>query len=169
MKLIDLFEQQKVIRGHQILPYGKKELDYEGVTVMGDFSCRSTKIKSLKGAPNYVGGYFNCEDTRITSLEGAPEHVGGFFDCRHTKIKSLHNVHKQIKYIGRDFYISHTIKSHILGVMFIKGLLGIEFISGNVEQKYVEDIINKHLAGDHDPHTTQEELIDAGFSEYAKL
>ena len=53
--------------------------------------------------------------------------------------------------------------------MFIEGLQEIEFHLGNTEQKQVENIINKHLAGNRNAHDAQEELIEAGLSEYAKL
>jgi len=65
--------------------------------------------------------------------------------------------------------LPHTIKSHILGVMFIKGLLEIRIHGGNIEQVQVERIINKHLAGDRNVHLAQEELLEAGLSEFAKL
>ena len=91
------------------------------------------------------------------------------FFCSDTKITSLHNIHKQIKHIGSTFYISNTVRSHILGVMFIKGLQRIKFHSGNTEQEQVASIINKHLGGDRNIHNAQEQLIEGGLSEYAKL
>jgi len=142
----------------------------QGPSHVGDyFSCSATKITSLKQGPSYVGGGFSCSATKITSLEGGPSYVGGNFYCGNTKITSLHNIHKEIKYIGRMLSLSNTIKSHILGVMFIKGLQRIEFHLGNIEQKQVERIINKHLAGDRNIHLAQEELIEAGLVEFAKL
>jgi hypothetical protein len=73
--------------------------------VDGIFSCNNTKIKSLEGAPKYVGvtfrcysnpglknligspetvkGSFNCNVCiNLVSLEGAPKSVGADFDCR---------------------------------------------------------------------------------------
>lgn len=38
-------------------------------------------LKSLKGAPKYVGGTFDCKDAPLTSLIGAPEKVGVNFSC----------------------------------------------------------------------------------------
>lgn len=78
MKLKDLFETPKIIEGDVYLPNNTTKLNYEGATVKGNFVCANTKIKSLKGAPNYVGGHFTCANTKITSLIGAPIHVGGF-------------------------------------------------------------------------------------------
>ena len=110
-----------------------------------------------------------CSVTNITSLEGGPSYVGGHFGCWNTKIKSLYNIHKEIKHIGHMFFLSNTIESHILGVMFIKGLQKVEFYNGNTEQKQVENIINKHLGSDRNIHDAQEELIEAGLAEFAKL
>jgi len=95
--------------------------------------------------------------------------VGGYFNCVETKIKSLHDIHKEIKHIGCRLLIPDTVTSHILGVMFIKGLLEIEIQNDNIEQKQVERIINKHLAGDRNVHLAQEELLEGGLAEFAKL
>ncbi|MGI0076581.1 MAG: hypothetical protein ACREAU_04140 [Nitrosopumilaceae archaeon] len=133
------------------------------------FMCLNTNIKSLEGAPYYVGGYFDCSETNITSLEGAPSYVGSYFACHDTKITSFHNIHKQIKHIGGILTIDSAVKSHIMGLMLIKNLK-IE-ISGvkNKQLKQAIAIMNKHLAGRRNIHDCQEELIEAGLSEYAKL
>ena len=177
MKLIDLFEQQVVIQGDVWIPretttlvgYKHKGKRIVQAKVLGDFYCSRTQIKSLEQGPSWVGGVFYCSETEIKSFEGAPSYVGGGVNCWNTNIASLHNIHKQIKHIGTQLYLSNTVKSHILGVMLIKGLRGIKFHLGNTEQKQVENIINKHLAGNRNVHDAQEELIEAGLAEYAKL
>lgn len=193
MKLKDLYidKNQKIIHDNVSLPGSTKKLNYKDFIAKGDFYCHSTLLTSLEGAPKrvegsfgcdhtsiaslvggpeYVGVNFNCSVTGITSLEGAPSYVGKDFICYATKMTSLHDIHKNVKHIGRECYLSGTIRSHILGVMFIKGLKKIEFLSAAVfEQKEAERIINKHLKGDRNVHACQEELIDAGLSEYAKL
>jgi len=156
MKLIDLFEQQVVIQGDIVI--------LKNITTLVGYKHKGKPIAGAK-----VLGNFNCYLTNISSLEGGPSYVGGDFICANTEIKSLHNIHKQIKHIGGAFSISNTVKSHILGVMFIKGLQKIEFYDGNTEQKQVENIINKHLAGNRNIHLAQEELLEAGLKEYAKL
>ena len=198
MKLIDLFKQQVVIKGSIGIPcqttmlagYKHKSKPIAQGKVLGDFYCSKTNITSLKQGPSWVGGNFSCHDTKITSLEGGPSYVGGnfscygtnitsleqvpswvggHFNCVVTKITSLHNIHKQIKHIGGQLYLSNTVKSHILGVMFITGLDKIEIDKGNKIQKQVENIINKHLADDRNVHLVQEELLEAGLKEFAKL
>jgi len=177
MKLVDLFEQQVVIKDDVIIPretttlvgYKHKGKPIAQAKVLGNFYCSATKITSLEQGPSWVSGVFYCWNTNITSLRGAPSYVGDDFDCSGTKITSLHNIHKQIKHIGGTFYISNTVRSHILGVMFIKGLQRIELYNSNTEQKQVEKIINEHLAGNRNVHDAQEELLEAGLKEYAKL
>lgn len=169
MKLKDLFEQEKVIEDSVRLPKRTKKLSYANVTIKGSFGCDETKITSLEGAPNHVDGNFNCYMIDIKSLEGAPSYVGGNFNCSYTKITSLQNIHKQVKHIGDRFILSTTVKSHILGVMLIKGLREVVFPQGNKDQMQVASIINKHLKGDRNVHDVQQELIDAGLSDYAKL
>jgi len=177
MKLIDLFEQQVVIQGSVWIPletttfvgYKHKGKLIAQAKVLGNFNCSHTNITSLEGGPSYVGGNFSCYGTNITSLEQVPSWVGGHFNCVVTKITSLHNIHKQIKHIGGQLYLSNTVKSHILGVMFITGLDKIEIDKGNKIQKQVENIINKHLADDRNVHLVQEELLEAGLKEFAKL
>jgi len=198
MKLIDSFKQQVVIEGNVEIPreittligYKYQRKPIAQGKVLGYFDCYNAKIKSLEGGPSWVGDYFSCSSTKITSLEGGPSYVGGGFSCWgtditsleqgpsyvggnlscwNTQITSLHNIHKQIKHIGRMLSLSNTIKSHILGVMFIKGLQKIEFYNGNTEQKQAISIINKHFAENRNVHLAQEKLIEAGLSEFAKL
>lgn len=169
MKLKDLFEKQKVIEGDVNVPHFTKKLNYDGVIVKGDFNAANTDIPSLKGSPSWVGGVFSCYGTKITSLEGISEYIGADLNCFFTPIESFQNIHKQIKHIGGQLYLPKLIKSHILGVIFIKGLESIAIIDGNSKQTQVQNIINNHLAGDRNPHEVQGELIEAGFSEYAKL
>lgn len=192
MKLHELVEQhQHVIEGDVVLPKKTTKLNYANVIVRGAFDCSDTKITSLIGSPKEVGGDFSCMYTEITSLIGVSKHVGGNFSCAScsyltsledcpnyaggdfdffdTKITSLQNIHKQIKYIGGELHMNSKAQSHILGVMLIKGLKKIVVPISHPKISVVEDIINKHLAGDRDVHATQEDLLEAGLREYAKL
>jgi hypothetical protein len=56
--------------------------DLSKVVVLGDFSCASNKLTSLKGAPATVLGYFFCQDNALTSLEHAPRSATGFVCAR---------------------------------------------------------------------------------------
>jgi len=133
-------------------------------SVSGDFDCSHNNLTSLQGAPQSVGGNFGCDNNNLTSLQHAPQSVGGDFYCSNNNLTSLHDIHKQIKSIKGTLLCDDKIKSHILGLLLIKNLKGIDGI------KKVKNIINKHLfAGDHDVHMCQEDLIQAGFAEMARL
>ena len=134
--------------------------------VKGDFICSQNRLTSLEGAPQKVGGNFYCQTNRLTSLEGAPQKVGGDFYCYINPLKSL-------KGIGKDYLkeINGTIdldachiESHMLGLLKVKGLTKIEFNHNNK----VEEILNKHLKS-RDILSCQDELIENGLEEYAKL
>lgn len=81
------------------------------------------------------------------------------------------DAHKHINFSPNEsgiLTIPGGVRSHILGVMRIKGLKRISFFGGDGEQQQVARIVNKHLPGGN-IHEVQEELIEAGFKEYAKL
>lgn len=146
------------------------ELDCAGLVAEGIFDCSHTKITSLKGSPSRVEGHFMATYVEITSLEGAPSWVGGNFNCYKTKITSLHNIHKIVRYIGGDLVLPNTIRSHMMGIMLIKGVRSIGFTTGiNEEQRTAATIINLFLMGNGDVHACQEKLFEAGLAEYAKL
>ena len=142
-------------------------LEFAPQYVGGNFSCDTTDITSLKFAPKHVGGNFNCGSTKITSLEFVPQSVGGSFGCSDTKITSLKGIGKDyLKEVRGEIYLNdcHELKSNMLGLMLVKGLLGIEFNNNEIEE-----IFNRHLQGERDILDCQEELITNGFKEYAKL
>lgn len=108
---------------------------------------------------------FNCSCNDLTSLEGVPSYIVGGLWCSANKFTSLHNIHKQIKHISTiaDFS-ANPITSHVLGLLLIDGLTKVW-----LENKQVQNIIDKHLKGERDVFACQEELIEAGFEEFAKL
>ena len=133
-------------------------LEHAPQTVGGGFFCNNTKITSLAGAPQSVGGDFNCALTDITSLEGAPQTVGGSVNCTNTKITSLKGIHKTHRNwkIGGVLYLPPAC-ADIVGLTLIEGIKHIRI--GNHEF----DI------SDHDPHSFQEKLIDAGLRAQARM
>jgi hypothetical protein len=138
-------------------------LEYAPQSVGGQFSCIGTKIPSLKGAPHSVGKGFYCHSTKITSLEYAPQSVGKGFYCHNTRIISLHDIHKQIKHISGGFYCRGA-KTHLLGLLLIDGITGFD-----IDRKGPIDKIFNKYAGTGDILSAQDELIDAGFIEQARL
>ena len=73
-------------------------------TVGGDFACVHNRLTSLEGAPRTVGGDFCCNFNRLTSLKGAPKTVGGDFSCFGNQLTSLEGAPKTV---GGDFRCSY--------------------------------------------------------------
>ena len=199
MKLKELFEakersilsvmgkQEDQYPGNFVCSYNKlTSLQGAPSVVKGDFSCYNNNLTSLQGAPSVVNGYFSCSNNKLTSLEGAPSVVnGGFacfsnnltslegapsvvnggFSCFSNNLTSLAGIHKIIKEIhGCADFNGNLIKSNVLGLMRIKGLTRVI-----LDNKQVQNILNKYLKGDRDIIKCQSELLDAGLEEYAKL
>jgi hypothetical protein len=156
MKLQELFEEERSV----LSVCGRFPRVFTGI-----FVANNIELTSLKGSPEEIIGDFDCSANYLTSLEGAPSSIGGNFVCDYNAITSLHNIHKQIKYIGGYANFEYNpIKSHVLGLLLIKGLKYVYLTNGKVA-----DIIDKHLSGDRDVFACQEELIEAGFEDYAQL
>ena len=134
--------------------------------VGGDFYCSHNKLTSLTGAPSHVGNDFSCASNELTSLEGAPSHVGGGFYCHSNKLTSLKDVHKHIAEIKGEFCaLDNPIKSHVLGLLLIKGVTRVY-----LDNEQVAKILNRHLGkGRAGMLMAQEELIEAGLEVFAQL
>ena len=74
--------------------------DLSHVIVQGTFSCTSSHLTSLEGAPKEVGGDFDCSWNKLTSLKGAPQQVSGDFHCNHNQLTSLEGAPEKV---GRNF------------------------------------------------------------------
>jgi hypothetical protein len=133
--------------------------------VDGNFSCDYNELTSLEGAPKSVGGSFYCHYNQLTSLEGAPQSVGGNFYCNHNQLTSLKDVHKHVKEVGGTFSCN-TARSHVLGLFLVKGLQEVD-----LDNDQLNGIVNKHLPskGRTSMVACAEELIEAGFEEYAQV
>ena len=87
--------------------------------ITGDFICINLGLKSLKGAPQEVGGWFDCSYTELTSLEGAPIKVGGDFDCSNNQLTSLEEAPQTVE---GDFECRYNPNLHSLeGIGEVKG------------------------------------------------
>ena len=134
-------------------------------SIGGHFIVANNPLETLKGATEWVGENFDCRHCTLDSLEGAPSFIGQNCIVTDNRLKTLHSIHKQIKHIGNDFNaVNNFIRSNVLGLMLIDGLRSVF-----LDIKPVQNIINKHLKGDRDVFACQEELIEAGFEEYAQL
>lgn len=138
--------------------------------VLGDFHGDHNKLTSLEGVPAHIQGDLVLHNNNISSLEGGPTNVGGSVYLGNNKLESLKGIHKRIMHIGSRLYVENNpIKSHVLGLLRIKGLREVSFPSSDPRYRVVEKIINKYLAGDRDIFVCQEELESAGVGEFAQL
>jgi hypothetical protein len=131
----------------------------------GDFNCGFRQLTSLEGCPQIVKGDFSCLNNKLQSLQYCPQIVNGNFNCAVNKLQSLQNIHKYCKQIDQGLWaVNNPIKSHVLGVMLIEDIARFVF-----DQKQAQLIINTHLETDRDVYLCQDNLIKAGFAEYAQL
>lgn len=134
-----------------------KELK-ENKTVVSPLTVFGKKLPNQKH--NYV-----LQKKGFNSFEGIPEEVEGDFYLGGNKFESLEGIHKHIKRVYGEIFFNNTpIKSHVLGLLKIKDLFRV--ILDNQE---VQNIINKHIRNGRDVLACQNELIDAGFEDFAQL
>jgi hypothetical protein len=131
----------------------------------GDFKCYNKHLTSLEGCPQIIKGDFICYNNKLQSLQYCPQIVEGNFTCSYNKLPSLQNIHKYCNQIDGNLWVDiNPIKSHVLGVMLIENITRVVF-----DNKQVQKIINTHLKTDRDVYLCQDNLIKAGFAEYAQL
>jgi hypothetical protein len=166
MKLQNLFETEAPAKAKSLLDIPRFAVSI-GQHLTSDFYCSFNELTSLEGGPSSVTGIFNCSNNDVTSLEGAPSSVTGNFYCGHNKLTSLKNIHKQIKFIsGRFIATANLIESHVLGLLLINGITEVQ-----LDNKEVHDILNSYLPskGMESAIACQDELIEAGFEDFAQL
>ncbi|HEY4963074.1 MAG TPA: hypothetical protein VIH90_00055 [Candidatus Saccharimonadales bacterium] len=133
------------------------------IDVNGDVKITQSAGTTIPIRFGKVAGSFNCAHTQLKSLQGAPEIVGGYFSCCATKITSLSGVDKLIKNIDGEFLCNSNV-THILGLLLIKGITKINVDNGGP----IDKIMNKYI-GTGDILSAQDELLDAGFKDQARL
>ena len=161
------------------IPIPSASFQFPFETVSGHFYCSHTKITSLVGAPQSIGGDFACAGTKITSLAGAPQSIGGNFYCMDTGITSLEHVPQTIGGSFRFYYTNITSlkgihKTHrnwkVGGALHLpKGctdIVGLALIEGI--NKVRINAVSFDIS-DHDPHSFQEKLLDAGMRAQARM
>jgi hypothetical protein len=147
-----------------------QSLQYCPQIVEGDFLCSNNNLQSLQYCPQIIEGDFNCYNNKLQSLQYCPQIVKGNFYCSDNKLPSLQNIHKFCKQIGGNFRATiNPIKSHVLGVMLIENIRRVILTMGRHALEPIEQIINTHLKTDRDVYLCQDNLIKAGFAEYAQL
>lgn len=125
-------------------------------------------IKSIEGIPELINTDLDLSGNRIHDLHNLPKVIKGQLDLSYNELESLHGISKVKEMDGELHVVGNNIRSHILGVVMIKGCTG---VTGFINKK-VREIISKYLPntrGNDAVMECQNELIDAGFEEYAQL
>lgn len=159
--------QPRVFTGADFYCDDKKLTSLEGCpeVIIGYFYANNNKLTSLIGGPKEVNGYYRVDKNKLQSLEGIATDISGDLNCADNKLKSLKGIHKLVKRAGRHAdFTGNPIVSHVLGLLKIEGLEEVR-----LDNATVANIMNRHLKGDRDIFACQEELVDVGFEEYAKL
>jgi hypothetical protein len=137
-------------------------------SVSGDFDVRDTSLTSMVGFPRHVGGSLKLNQTPISSLDGIPQMIGGDAYLLDTDIHSLSGISKKVESIGGTVVIGGS-QTHVLGLLEIRGVQQIIITSlMNGTDSPVAVILNKYI-GTGDIISAQDELIDAGCKEQARL
>jgi hypothetical protein len=136
-------------------------------TVTGEFSCAHSGVTSLKGAPYHTGEGFYCYDTNLITFDGLSQFIGGDLGAHYPgvdmNIISLSGIDRVVKHIGGRLYVNRET-THILGLLLIEGIK--EFTIDR--DGPIDNIMNKYV-GTGDILSAQDELIDAGFIDQARL
>ena len=144
------------------------------------------EITSFKNFPKYIFGWSTSDEdfvlqlrkansldffNKLTSLEGITPIVEGNVDLSKVPNLSYHNAHNYLHSIDGVLNISGKYEGPLLSVLMIKKLTSV--ISKNAwplgKLEMACEIISKHLQSDGDILECQEELIDAGLQQYARL
>lgn len=151
-------------------------------SVAGGFSVYGNKLNSLAGAPKTVGidysGDFDVSGNPLKSLYDSPDEVQGSVYCTETNITSLQGIGRDyLKIVHGDIVVNASkIKSHVLGLLFIKGLTGLRYNTS--EKNPGLDLVNEWLHKERVDGGTnrkdmlidlQHALIEEGFDDLAQL
>jgi hypothetical protein len=135
-----------------------------------NFFVANNFITSLVGGPRFINDEMNCDVNKLTDLMGAPLLCKNLFSCRRNNITSLKGIGKDYLRDCEDLQISgEYIKSNILGLLIVKNL---SYISGTgLGDETWARIVYPYLNNtkDRDIMECKEELMNAGFKDYAKL
>ena len=174
-----------------------KTLDGCPTDITGTFNASYNIFPDLKGGPRRVGGdYYASYNPELKSLEGMAETVVGGMNLSSTRIseedfkylpkkmkelrlsncenvKTLSGLHKHVEEIERALGISGIdLSGGLLGLLKIKSLIGLQYGFGSDKplDKALKIVDNYLPAKDTNAiMDCQDELIDAGLEEYARV
>lgn len=89
------------VRGYVRLKKSCDQLPVQFGKVSGNFSCSNQNLRTLQGAPTWVGGSFFCGYNLLNDLAHAPGHVGVDFTCEGNLLKDLQHMPE---FVGQAFW-----------------------------------------------------------------
>jgi hypothetical protein len=110
-----------------------------------------------------VTGRFDCSHSTLASIKGMPQFIGLGTNLTFSDIKSFSGIDKIIKQINGAVNCDPDV-THILGLLLIKGITSFHIDTGGP----IDKIMNRYV-GTGDILSAQDELIDAGFIDQARL
>jgi len=94
--------------------------------------------------------------------------IGGNFYCYSNKLTSLEGIHKILKSMNGAFFATNNpLKSHVLGLLLVKGCKGV-----SLDNKVVQEVLNRYLPnarGNKAVIEAQSELLDLDLEDWAQL
>lgn len=131
---------------------------------------RCYELESLEGLPTKMTANLYLTNSHIPTLKGIPEEINGELNISSCdRLLSLDHLPKKI---NGNFYLESPKIKNLLKIFSVKGIVKFvfskTFLDSHPETKEINDIINKHYKTG-DVIECQEELIEAGFKEYARL
>jgi hypothetical protein len=110
-----------------------------------------------------IGGNFGFTGLSFTeSFEVFPHTIEGHFSMYTAKNNSMHDLYKVLKHIKGSMVVNNE-STHLLGLLLIEGVTKLD-----IDRGPIDTILNKYL-GTGDILSAQDELIDAGFIDQARL
>jgi hypothetical protein len=123
-------------------------------------------ISSFDDFPKIIMGHLFINNHHISNFQQAPTVIIGRLSLHSNKLESLKDIHKHIHEINGHLNLANNpIRSHVLGLLLIKGLTKVL-----LDNTQVAEILNRYLGkGRVGMLMAQEELIEAGLEEFAQL
>jgi len=169
--------------------------DFDGGHFQYVENLNANTLKSLKNFPKRIKTNFNLVASGITDFSDGPESVESICSIQ-SYAKSITNLSieapmlrlsypnlEKLSGLGDskieqiELINCHNIKSHILSLLKIKKLEIVVYVANSLKpwENNTTDfnnalaILNRHLMGNRDILACQEELIEAGLKEFARL
>lgn len=133
------------------------------------FNVSHNELETLAGCPDIVEENFNASfNYDLKSFALGPKRVYGNYSAEGCNIRSLVGISDHIECISGELIITFgKIKEGGLGLLLIEELKDFYYGTGNFPTPW--SIINDYLGRPDDIFECQNELIEAGFEEYAQL